>query len=76
MRTKAEENFIDQYTRSLLVRWGDALIRSTTPAMHPVIGGADEPYTQHAINKGWVTKREPRRLTSKGWSTAASFLKR
>ena len=81
MRTKAEETFIDQYTRSILVKWGDHLLR---PGHHLDVSGYgspshqihEQPYLDHALKKGWVTKKEPRRLTAKGWQTAARFLKR
>ena len=33
-------------------------------------------YQSHALSKGWLTKREPHRLTAKGFGVAASFLKR
>tara|TARA_Y100000034_G_scaffold99782_1_gene122767 strand:+ start:34 stop:255 length:222 start_codon:yes stop_codon:yes gene_type:complete len=73
MRTKAEETFIDQYTRSILVKWGDHLLRGYDSPSHQI---HEQPYLDHALKKAWVTKKEPRRLTAKGWQTAASFLKR
>tara|TARA_B100001094_G_scaffold282235_1_gene294213 strand:+ start:4023 stop:4310 length:288 start_codon:yes stop_codon:yes gene_type:complete len=77
-RTKAEENFIDQYTRKLLVDW--AYTQTVRPmdedplkSMHlhgrPV-------FLEHALARGWLTKRTPHRLTAKGFSVATSFLKR
>ena len=33
-------------------------------------------YQSHALSKGWLTKREPHKLTAKGFGVAASFLKR
>ncbi len=82
MRTKAEETFIDQYTRSILVQWGKRLLQENNGQLR--VGGVvvepnlihEQPYLDHALKKGWVTKKEPRRLTAKGWQTAASFLKR
>ena len=73
VRSKAEENFIDQCTRKLLVEWAKQSI---------AFGGLSEPagarmiYFDHALAKGWLTKREPHRLTAKGFGVAASFLKR
>ena len=75
MRTKAEETFIDQYTRSILVKWGNHLVQGYK-AHHSQNVIHEQPYLDHALKKGWVTKKEPRRLTAKGWQTAASFLKR
>jgi hypothetical protein len=72
-RSKGEQNFIDQMSRKLLVMWADHLIRypeGTIPGDTPM------PYMMHALKKGWLTKREPHRLTAKGFQTAASFLKR
>jgi hypothetical protein len=77
-RTKAEENFIDQYTRKLLVEWAKQTI---------AFGSINEPtksdektgmliYFEHAKSKGWVGKSIPHRLTAKGFASAAAFLKR
>ncbi|MBQ73221.1 MAG: hypothetical protein CMJ67_09995 [Planctomycetaceae bacterium] len=73
-RSKGEENFIDQMTRKLLVLWADHQVRypegGAVPSDTPI------PYQDHALKKGWLTKREPHRLTAKGFQVAASFLKR
>lgn len=73
-RTKSEEAFIDQYTRSLTVGWADHMVQF--PEGSVPLKGVDPAYTEHALAKGWLTKREPRRLTAKGFQVAASFLKR
>lgn len=73
-RTKAEENFIDQYTRKLLVDW--AYTQTVNPmALKAVIEGRPV-FVEHALKKGWLTKRTPHKLTAKGFSVATSFLKR
>jgi len=77
-RTAAEKAFIDQYTRRLMVDWAFVCVGS---GELPADQFSDEkaehnPYVAHALAKGWITKRLPRRLTTTGWSTAASFLKR
>ena len=72
-RSQGEEAFIGEMTRKLMVGWADHLVRNPTDKI-PVIGPCV--YFNHAVTKGWVTKREPYRLTSKGWKAAASFLKR
>ena len=73
-RSKAEEAFIDQMTRKLLVGWAHHMV------MHPEgavpLQGVAIAYQSHALTKGWLTKREPHRLTAKGFGVAASFLKR
>lgn len=73
-RTKGELNFIDQYTRKLLVEWGDSCLKhgeilqlQKTP---------QQVYLDHALTKGWVSKKTPHKLTAKGWGTAAAFLRR
>jgi hypothetical protein len=73
-RTKSEEAFIDQMTRSLTVGWADHMVRC--PGGVPLWERVAPVYVEHALKKGWVTKREPRRLTAKGFQVAASFLKR
>lgn len=76
-RSKAEENFIDQYTRKLLVEW--AYSQVATPLNEEAVRTASlgrPVFFAHALAKGWLTKREPHRLTAKGFGVAASFLKR
>lgn len=73
-RSKAEESFIDQYTRSLTVEWADHMARY--PDGIPLWERVAPVYFDHALAKGWITKREPHRLTAKGFQVAASFLKR
>ena len=77
-RTKAEENFIDQHTRKMMVEWAKQSIafgglNEPTPAD---IKGGMMVYLDHALAKGWLTKRIPHRATAKGFSVATSFLKR
>jgi hypothetical protein len=74
-RSKGELEFIDQYARSLTVAWATQCISG--PGEIPDTPGVrDTPYFRHAVEKGWITKKEPRRLTAKGFQTAASYLKR
>lgn len=73
-RSKGEQNFIDQMTRKLLVMWADHMVRHPDGAVP--LKGVAVAYHNHALKKGWLTKREPHRLTAKGFQTAASFLKR
>jgi hypothetical protein len=77
-RSATELKFIDQYTRSLLVELANKCVRDgslrgeeyTEEFIH------FNPYLEHALNKGWITKKLPRKLTSAGFEVAASFLKR
>lgn len=93
-RTKAEEVFIDQRTRQLLVKWADHCVRNPEgiPDLNELQGihytqrlataralEMHREYYDYAIAKGWLGKKVTeghRRLTSQGWSTAATFLRR
>ena len=75
--TKAEEAFIDQYTRTLLIEWGVQTLSHGSFAIQidaaPVIRDC---CIEYASEKGWVSKAEPRRVLAKGFTVAASALKR
>jgi hypothetical protein len=73
--TEAEKDFLDEYTRRLLLKWADRTLRTGNLGD---VGeeAANEPYFSYAIDKGWIGKASPRRLTAKGFSVAASFLRR
>lgn len=71
--TEAEKDFMDEYARSLLVRWADRSLRTGSVGD---VAEEDEPYFSYAIDKGWIGKAAPRKVTAKGFSTAASFLRR
>ena len=67
----SESAFIYQMTRKLTVAW----------AAHQVLHGAipegiSEVYLNHALSKGWISKRDHTKLLSSGFKVAASFLKR
>ena len=75
--SRAEQNFIDQFTRKSLVEWAQACISGESiPEAWLEEGSAWKPYMDHALKKGWVSKRLPRKLTSSGFDAAAAFLKR
>lgn len=79
-------SFIDQMTRKLLVQWADhevvcseapiRVVSSIAGQRRAVVYSAPNVYVEHALSKGWITKRAPHRLTAKGFTAAASFLKR
>ena len=75
-RTKAEMAFIDQKTRQLMSVWANVCVQTGKLPTDQFGVDSPNPYVQHAFAKGWLTKQEPRRLTSRGWQTAAAFLKR
>lgn len=66
-----ENDFIVEYTRSQLVKWAHHCVtEGCLPDRIPAI------YLEVALKKGWLTKKEPRKLTAKGFKAAASFLRR
>ena len=72
--TAAEEKFIHEYTRQLLVDWADCCLRSG----YLPEAGPDQPagiYLGHAIEKGWVSK-DGTRVLAAGYVAAAGMLKR
>lgn len=75
MESKGEQSFIDQYSRKLMAEeWAcqtveSGQIRESGQRLEAVC-------LEHALSKGWLTKREPRRVTAKGFEVAASFLRR
>ena len=84
--TKAEQLFIDQYTRKLLVDWAHhQAVAPEDPSVfedrialercgHQCALGY-QPYIDYAKHKGWVSK-DGKRVLAKGFSVATSALKR
>lgn len=70
--TSGETQFIDQYTRRLMIEWCHSALTNGTgmPAFRPT----DALYRNHAIVKKWLNKDG--KVISAGWKTAAAFLKR
>ena len=75
-RSRGELVFIDQFTRKLMVTWGGHCVAFGSLTNLDPPNKLTEACLTHALSKGWLTKREPRRLTAKGWTVAVSFLKR
>jgi hypothetical protein len=69
--TKGYLDFINEKTRDLLSQWAHEAVQGKSLNLK----GLDS-YVEHAVNKGWLTKSEPRSLTSDGFKTAAAFLRR
>ena len=74
MKSKGEQSFIDQYSRKLMVQWACQTVESGQ--IGEAVWAVEEACLEHALSKGWLTKREPRRVTAKGFEVAASFLRR
>jgi hypothetical protein len=71
--TQAESDFVEEYTRSLLVGWADRCVRDLAIDFD---ADTNSPYVKCALDKGWLTKAKPPRVSAKGFTAAASFLKR
>lgn len=72
MSNTAQEDFFVEYTRARLVEWC---------AQECLAGKAslEDQHTnliQMALEKGWLTKRQPHAITAKGYGVAAAFLRR
>jgi len=75
MKSKGEQSFIDQYSRKLMAEeWACQTVESGQIGLST--SALQEACLEHALSKGWLTKREPRRVTAKGFEVAASFLRR
>lgn len=77
-RTKAEVEFINQYTRQLMVEWAALCIaKGNLPEEVFAPERAEvNPYVAWAHQKEWITKRAPRKLTAAGFAVATAFLRR
>jgi hypothetical protein len=71
VESKAQDDFLNEYARTRLIEWcaqelleGKLDLTSQPPLL-----------IEAALEKGWLTKREPRSLTAKGYTTAAAFLR-
>ena len=77
---KAKQDFIDQYTRKLLVGWSHHEVAADTPVELEECGPQQcaygyRVYVEYAINKGWLVK-DGSRVSARGFSVAGSFLRR
>lgn len=76
--SKAQDEFLDQMTRKLLVDWCDWSLRENGSPV--AIPAAQDPYRLYAEQKKWLSSKDGATGTSRvlatGWETAARFLKR
>ncbi|NDJ14092.1 MAG: hypothetical protein EBY17_23345 [Acidobacteriia bacterium] len=70
MANTAQEDFFVEYTRSKLVEW------CAQECLTGKAGLEDPKLIQMALEKGWLTKRQPHTITAKGYGVAAAFLRR
>jgi hypothetical protein len=80
---QAEEDFIEQFARVLLVQWCiDSISMGHLQTDDSIVGDyritpkIQELCLEHAVAKGWIGKTTPKKVLAKGFSTAAAFLKR
>ena len=73
-RSKGELAFIEQHTRMMLVDWAFEQVSRGELPEH--VRHGRPVFFDFALSKGWLSKREPHRLTATGFGVAASFLKR
>jgi hypothetical protein len=71
MASKAETDFINEFTRTRLVKWCAYYLK------HGDLPASEQEgvFWEHAMAKGWVSKKDGR-ILSTGFKTAASFLRR
>lgn len=80
--TKAEEDFVEQFARVLLVQWCVQTLASGQIVIECNAGGYQVPQPvanlclAFAAEKGWIGKSEPKKVLAKGFATAAAFLRR
>lgn len=74
MASKAETDFIDQYTRRLMVELCKAQVTYGDP-FKGLDSSSIQHFIEHAVAKKWLAKDRSRVLAA-GWATAARFLKR
>jgi hypothetical protein len=74
LRSQHELSFIDQFSRKIMVELADVSVRF--PDSPLPIGEVHPVYLGFIEEKGWITKREPKKLSAKGWQIATSFLSR
>jgi hypothetical protein len=75
-RNQNELAFINWFTRQKMVKWADVCAQAGELPAEQFKLDSKNIYVQHAFKKGWLTKREPRRLTAAGWKVSTSFLKK
>ncbi len=70
-RPQGQQNFIEAYTKQLLVRWAmEQLHRG-----HFTVLPGREIYFEFAKSKGWIKKKAPNQLNGTGFKRAASTCK-
>lgn len=78
-KTKGEFNFINEFTRTLLVKWCDYQLRYGEMPKCDISGYAPSKtsalYVEFAQSKGWVSK-DGTKVLSNGFKVAAAFLRR
>lgn len=82
---QAAQEFINEYTRQLLVGWADHCLRhgslpqpnsihtqdrvAASLSMHAI-------YVEYAQEKGWLSKKDPMTVLAAGYKSAGAYLRR
>jgi hypothetical protein len=84
MASKGETDFIDQFTRKLMVDLCRSQVLTGSPykgltialkAQAGITNSDDGPFVAYAITKKWLSK-DGSKVIAGGWGTGARFLKR
>jgi len=71
-----QNQFLDQYTRHLMVQWCHSALVNSEGTGIPVWNNPEHGvYRNHAVTKKWISAKDGKVLSA-GWKTGATFLKR
>lgn len=73
--SKAQEAFIDQYTRKLMVKWAVVAVQGGDLGFRNLAPEKQRLFLEHALKRSWL-RQDLTDLTAKGYGIATSFLKR
>jgi len=83
---QAAQEFINEYTRQLLVGWADHCLRhgslpqeNSLLPQHAAMAkdlSAHAIYVAYAQEKGWLSKKDPMTVLAAGYKSAGAYLRR
>jgi len=78
IKKTGDEEFLHERTQQLLSQWADNQLQFGKCFVTP--GGIEKDkgkiYSDYALSKGWLSKRNPDQITQSGFKQAARFLRR
>jgi hypothetical protein len=77
MASKAQDDFIDQYTRKLMVDWARYYVvhGDIRKGVGDRFWEQEQVFRDHARSKGWISA-DHHKVLAQGFSTAKAFLRR